>query len=248
MTPEEFNRRIQAILGNVGERGPSETQSQVLTMIERGVRSWEQLLTFACDRTAPTELRETACWLLERLQGKRAAPTLLALFRDPNEDPGVRCYAATALAFLGSRRVVPGLTTVLQGKEDGEIRRQAAYALGFIGDSRSYQPLVSALTDPLEHLGVRCDAAEALGHMNETRAVPALLAMLRDPHPEVRFWAAFGLGQTAGPEVIPELERLAETDHTVVERWWSVSKEARDAMESIRRNAVWRAGEEAEGV
>lgn len=37
-----------------------------------------------------------------------------------------------------------------------------------------------------------------------------------------------------GPEVLPALERVAATDDGVAPRWWSIRKEALDAIETIR--------------
>ena len=63
------------------------------------------------------------------------------------------------------------------------------------------------------------------------------LEELRDPSPQVRFWAVFSLGQLADMEVIPELERIVIEDDAVAPGWWSLKKEARDAIQSIRGRA-----------
>jgi HEAT repeat protein len=83
-------------------------------------------------------------------------------------------------------------------------------------------------------------AAEALQCSHEPRAIGPLIEALRDASAEVRFWAAFALGELGGlgtpgvSEAVPELERLAATDQEVVPGWWSVSKEAADALDRLR--------------
>jgi hypothetical protein len=50
----------------------------------------------------------------------------------------------------------------------------------------------------------------------------------------VRFWAAYALGQLRERRAIAELSRLADSDHTVLSNWWSVRREALDAIMLIR--------------
>jgi HEAT repeat protein len=174
-----------------------------------------------------------AAWWLGHRPDKRAAPAMLARLRDATEDPALRRTIGFALGALGSTRPVPALIRLLRADPEERVREAAAYALAFIGDRRAFEPLLGALENKSEAPLVRGQAAEGLAYQRDPRAVAALLASLDDPAPEVRFWAAFALGEVAGEEATAPLERLA-SDATVVPRWWAVNKEAADAIRNIR--------------
>jgi HEAT repeat protein len=131
-------------------------------------------------------------------------------------------------------RAVPELLTALHSDLDPETRMAAAYALGLLGDHRSVDGLLAKLADRNEAARIRGMAAEALTGVQERRAVPFLIAALDDPSVEVRFWAAFALGQFGDTAALGALEVLARTDDAVVAGWWSVKEEAAAAIESIR--------------
>jgi HEAT repeat protein len=132
------------------------------------------------------------------------------------------------------RAAAPLVGLLLDGAEHEWVRRLAAQALGRLEDPHGREVLLRVVKDPGQPPGVRGDAAEALTNFQDARAVPTLLAQLGDPSPEVRFWAVFALGVLGGPEVVPELERVAATDDGVAPGWWSVRKEALDAIRNIR--------------
>jgi hypothetical protein len=67
------------------------------------------------------------------------------------------------------------------------------------------------------------------------RATLQLIAHLRDPVSDVRFWSAFSLGRVWARRARKELQSLC-CDSTVVEGWWSVGKEAGDAVAQIKRH------------
>jgi len=110
----------------------------------------------------------------------------------------------------------------------------AAYALGQLDDPRAVDPLLAKLADTGEEPRVRGFVAEALIFYREQRVVAALIAVLSDPSAEVRFWAAFALGELKDPAALGALERLAQTDDAAVPRWGSVRDEAAAAIETIR--------------
>jgi HEAT repeat protein len=63
-----------------------------------------------------------------------------------------------------------------------------------------------------------------------------LLKELGDASREVRFWCAFALGQITEQRAISALKRLAASDRRIVKGFWSVAKEADDALRSIENN------------
>ena len=164
----------------------------------------------------------------------QAVPALMKIAADRSDAFGARSTSIQALSLIGSRRAVPTLVTILLEEEDDWVRGMAANALMRIPDPRAKAALYEVATDREASPNVRGDAIEALTHHADDRRIPVLLEALHDPSAEVRFWAVFTLGQVAGSDVIPELERLAATDDEVVPHWWAVGREAKDAIAAIR--------------
>ena len=147
-----------------------------------------------------------------------------------------RIEAAKALSLLRARFVRRKLRRLL-AHPDAEVRKWAAYALGFVGEKVDAVALSAIFADRSEAIDVRAHAGEALGHIGaataETRDV--LIEGLSDPSPEVRFWGAFAVGNYGDAAAIPKLQELVETDKDTVPGWWSLKKEAADAIEHIRQ-------------
>src|SRR5262249_3610449 len=151
-------------------------------------------------------------------------------FGDP--DHGVMWEAAKALQILGSKRALRPLVQALEGAPEAARRSAAAYALGGADDARAIEPLLRTLGNRADAPGVRGHAAEALSSLWRyvdglpaplSRAlVDTLIEGLRDPSVEARFWCCFAFIAVKAPEALPELERLAATDHAVLPGWWAV--------------------------
>ena len=153
------------------------------------------------------------------------------------EDDGQGTASANALSVIRTRQTRRGLERILASGRSAEARKRAAWALGFLNDDHATPALIRTLGDRHEETDVRAFAAEALGHMApETRhdeALAALLYALTDRAPEIRFWAAFALGNLGDERAIPSLQRLADSDSESVTGWWSIRKEALDSIEQI---------------
>jgi HEAT repeat protein len=161
---------------------------------------------------------------------------LAALAAAEREGAGVA--PATALSQAQTTQTRRGLERILAAGKSVESRRMAAWALGFLADDRATPALVRALSDRTEDTDVRVYAAEALGHLQpengHDEALAALLHALTDREPEIRFWAAFALGNLGDERAIPALQRLAERDSEVVPGWWSIQREALESIEQIK--------------
>jgi HEAT repeat protein len=154
------------------------------------------------------------------------------------EDEGQGTASANALAEIRTRQTRRGLERILLSGRSAEARKRAAWALGFLHDEDATPTLLRTLADREEETDVRAFAAEALGHIapqkRHDEALAALLHALTDPVPEIRFWAAFALGNLGDERAIPALQRLADRDSKSVPGWWSIRKEALDSIEQIR--------------
>jgi HEAT repeat protein len=145
---------------------------------------------------------------------------------------------ANALSEIPTRQTRRGLERILLSGRSAEARKRAAWALGFLNDEEAAPALLRTLGDRNDATDVRAYAAEALGHMApqtpRDEALAALLRALTDPAPEIRFWAAFALGNLGDERAIPALQQLAARDSESVPGWWSIRKEAHDSIEQIK--------------
>jgi len=128
-------------------------------------------------------------------------------------------------------------------------RAAAAYALPALRSPKALPGLERAVVNRSESPTVRGYAAEALAHFHRKQSHKALLEGLQDRSKEVRFWCAFALGQMRDPKAISALRRLAETDRRVVRGFWTVAKEAEDALKEIegsgRRKCIFCVGQKS---
>jgi len=215
-----------------------EVERFVETLLQSGEGFSNQLLVLLGDPAASPELRAQACWLLRILEERPAIPILIKIVQDRKLGVLLRREATQALGSLPSKRSVRPLIEILLNADDDEwVRRMAAHSLGRLDDPRGRDVLFRIIKDSHVPPEIRGDATEALTGFHDVRAVPTLLEQLRDPSPEVRFWAIFSLGQVADTDVIPELERIVNEDDAVAPGWWSLRKEARDAIQVIRDRA-----------
>jgi HEAT repeat protein len=229
----EFRRYSQS----VATTQRAEVEHFAETLLQSGEAFSQLLLALLRDSKASTELRLEACMLLRALAERRAIPALIKVAQSRHEEVRLRREAIQALGLLRSkskRAVLPLIEILSNGDDDEWARRLAAHSLGFLNDPRGRDTLFRLIKDETVPPGIRGDATEALTHFQDVRAVPTLREQLLDASPEVRFWAVFSLGQLADTDVIPELERVVMEDDAVVPGWWSLKKEARDAIQSIR--------------
>ena len=129
--------------------------------------------------------------------------------------------------------LIPEVLKTLRNGKRVYNRVEAAYSLQFLKGHARTIALERTVSNKSESKIVRGFAAEALVHGHRKLTHSVLLRNLQDPSKEIRFWCAFALGEMRDRTALPILRTLAETDHRVVKGWWSVSKEARDAIEII---------------
>lgn len=135
--------------------------------------------------------------------------------------------------------LLSGILRVLRrGRRLGN-RVEAAYAMQGIRGVKGTETLERLLSNRSEHPHLRAFVAETLAHRHRPASHAVLLRNVTDPSREVRFWCAFALGQMRERKALPMLRALVEGDHRVVRGWWTVSKEARDAILNISRKDGW---------
>jgi HEAT repeat protein len=112
--------------------------------------------------------------------------------------------------------------------------------------------LLDIIDDSALSADVRAQAAEAVGDqlaytkqrsLRKT-ATARLTARLADRAPEVRFWSAFSLGKLGAKRARPALRALTG-DENIVAGWWSVGREAADALDWIEGRHTGRSGDQS---
>jgi len=145
-------------------------------------------------------------------------------------------------AYEGAKEILlqddPGmLTSVINTLCNGRRvlnRAAAAYALNLTRGTAAIPALEKTVGNKREHPRVRGQAAESLAHNHRVKSHRILRENLNDPSKEVRFWCAYALAEMADEEALNQLRELARSDHRSVRGLWSVSREAKAAIRSIR--------------
>lgn len=98
------------------------------------------------------------------------------------------------LASQGDSTAMAELVAVLKDKDAGRSRMFVAMALRYSKSSEAVGPLLDVLRDQTLPVELRKQAALALGQLGDPRALQDLLRATDDPAPDVRYYAAVGLG------------------------------------------------------
>ena len=147
----------------------------------------------------------------------------------------VKAFEAAVTIWNDSdQRLEPSLLRTLKKGPRPFNRAAAAYAMQMVSSQKTILALELAVRNKSEHARVRGEAAEALAHRHRKQSHEVLLAGLRDPSTDVRFWCTFALGVMGELRAVPLLRDLAANDKRVVKGFYSVSKEAADAIENIQ--------------
>jgi HEAT repeat protein len=163
---------------------------------------------------------ERQAYALQELVDMRsvtAIPAILQLLQSP--DSTIRFSAAEALGDLGDsdiKTVGPALMEVLTDS-DGIVRSGAVDALGTLDYKAAGEPIAALLLNDADAL-VRASAAEALGDLENSDAIEPLLQALQDPDIAVRLYAASSLGILGTPDLLPQLEAVIESEHSLAVR------------------------------
>ena len=203
-----------------------------------GITDFDHLLHLPNNPQAQLRARVVALWALSRLRDQRGVAAMLLALSD--EAGHVRAAAAQALGDIGGEfaaAAVPDLETAVTDPEI-RVRRAAVYALGMLGGESQVARLAAVLGDGSESPHVRGAAAEALADLGAAQGCSALSAALADPSAEVRYWAAFALGEIGTVSDLPALSSVAENDQGRSEAGEMVDEEAASAIVRIENRST----------
>ena len=145
--------------------------------------------------------------------------------------------AVEALRLVDDRDTARRVAVTALYHNAADVREEAIYVLGNQFRSvRQVGPVLCRIVADSQRSGhERGLAADALAKLVFVgrSATTALLRALSDGEIETRWWAAFALGVVGDLRALGPL-KAATNDESVLEGWWSVGKEAQDALESFR--------------
>ena len=227
---KRLEREFDAVLRS---RLPGKSKTKYIEVLsQQKISSIQIAISVLKNPETPPPLQELLCWVLARLNVKKAAKPILRLLEEEKTD--ISMTAATALSYLEIKSILPGLTRIAR-KSPQRMRREAAcYALSFMRDKRAAKTLLAIFRNRKETAAVRSQAAEGLGNYRYRAAFRPLVAGLTDRNAAIRFWSIFALGQIGDNRAIPYLQQIAKTDTAKVPGWWSIKKEAKDMIKSIQ--------------
>lgn len=166
-----------------------------------------------------------------------------ALVEIQEVDNIVRVEAAKVLAS-DSAAFVP-LRELLRTATRPEVRLAIVFALTWQWDMRSWAIFIKLLGDRNDSPAVRAQAAEGLaykfhrkrrGTLGFQSAIEGLVAALTDVSPDVRYYAAFALGVSGEPKVIPALRKATKDRATSKGFVGTVGDEALRAVKKLNAN------------
>jgi HEAT repeat protein len=230
----DFKAKLETIVELSNPVSRPKIKENLVRLLSLGAESLESLIAILKDQAIEDDIRLLVCWILGQLGDKKAGKPLLEIFR--GENISLSLEAAKSLGMLKSKRAVPSLIEELIKGDNVDKRAASAYALGLLLDERAIDALLSVMNNKNDSPKVRGGTAEALIGFGKKRkrVVDALINGLEDPSVEVRFWSTFALGEMKVKRAISKLEKLAAEDDEVLPGWWSVGKEASNAIDRIK--------------
>jgi len=229
----DFKVRLQALIDELDSPLRAQAEQDINALLNAGVDSYQTLVCLVDNKSIDERLRAIACWALGKLKDKKSVAILLKAF--DSKIPILYWEASKALGSIKSRKALKPLVNILLQDEDIEKRVASAYALGLLRDKRAIEPLLRVLQNKAEQPKVRAQTAEALVWFNDRRktVVDSLIVGLKDASVEVRFWSAFALGELKIKRAVNKLKQMAAEDAEVLPGWWSISREASNAIDRI---------------
>jgi HEAT repeat protein len=161
-----------------------------------------------------------------------------------DDDLVVKIEAAKRLA--ASKTAFAPLRDLLKLSTSIETRFAIVFALSWQNDLRVWEPLITLLRDEHESPRIRAQAAEGLANMFHRKrrgatgfnaALVVLTNTLKDVSSEVRYFAAFALGASRDPSVVPALRRLRHDQATSEAYVGTVGDEVRAAIAEIQNGS-----------
>jgi HEAT repeat protein len=178
--------------------------------------------------------RSLAAWALGMINNARARK-LLAERLSSDRAKQVIWESAKGLIRQNAVGFCSMFLEIAKSSVNLERRRAAVYILGNLSIDKSLSILVPLLRNKSEDPRLRGEAAEALGNIMKETAIDSLIEALDDGSVEVRFWSIFALGRLKAKKSLPRLRQILLSDKSTLPGWWSIKKEASEAIRNIKQ-------------
>jgi len=223
------------------ERPPAHWEATAQVLERSGVTSVKALrdalsaVAAHPPRAASSELVKAACAWSQLLRARSVLRPLLGIALRSDLPVEQRADAAWALVVMprgpaSARRLV----AAVQGIADEAIAHPIVRCLGLVSGKRmmslTHPMLVQILQDSSRTPLVRGTAAEGLVLCRHAACTAAAARCLEDGDANIRFWGAYLCGLKGLTEVEGRLRWMAAHDTGEAAGWWSVAKEAANAL------------------
>jgi HEAT repeat protein len=228
-----LEKQARRAIANLDSSSRKEAQEEFEKLQEHGVVNTIKLGGFVASSDAAPRARVFGAWLLGHLGSEQAERQLMTDLDD--NDSELRCEAALALGRLARPTSIERLFRALKGDSDADVRACCASALGWFEALDVEAALRAAVDDGAQPPKVRAHAAEALANFTTEEVTKTLIGALTATEAELRYWAAFALGQIGAEEALPHLRQVCARDEGELPSGDRVSEEAADAIREIER-------------
>lgn len=200
----------------------SQMVSQILIALEdsKDPRAGPALVEILADKSPVN--RGNAARAIGDTGYKKGLPALEKVYENDKEAEGVRLFAASSAAKLGSSKGLHVIGKLAESK-DAEIRKRAVYFLGKYGGPNDVPAVAKLLADA--DTGVREDAVEALRLIAKQQASDAVLAALAEAvgndHYRARTAAMSALRELTGQQLPNEPKAWQD--------WWAAKQGGKPA-------------------
>lgn len=228
-----FDKVLQSIVEDLDTSLQDKARNDILRIKEEGITSFDDMIASLSNEKTSAEMRSIIYWILGQIKNDISLSVLLESLNKETKDDLIWEIAKSISNIIPENAPAQSLISISRHSPSVTARAATAYVLGRVSDPSVIDCLIQILTDQSEEDIVRSHAAESLGLLRDKRALDYLISSLRDSSTSVRFWAAFALGELRDSTAISALRELVEADKSSLEGWWSVKKEALDAIDKI---------------
>lgn len=168
-----------------------------IPLLEFGKKALRPILNEARDNQ-DEDIRECYINMIRGMQGKEAAPDLLAVVKDRNNPLKIRQNAIEALGYIGDKDTIEGLGKEYDGFDDYTLKGMTMSVYGRTKNKNGLPLALKEIKDKDEIL--RSVAVSLLGEIGDESVVPLLKDALNDSDKEVRYEAAKALKKMTGKD------------------------------------------------
>lgn len=238
MPKKDFNTIVNEFIIGVKDLYMKENLKRLLNL---GILSFNDTYKIINDVNIDVRDKNTAIWMLGRLDVnvKKTANLLLGILKSNKQE--LWSESANSLSLLKDKRTINSLFNIMSKDKVVERRMNAAYVLtgmlGVLTNKKLLNFFLKIAADRNENVDLRVQVLEGIAYYLSfkklKRPLIILRKLLRDRNVKIRFWSVFAVGSAKDKRSLPILKHLAKYDRSICPQFWSINKEARNAVHRI---------------